>query len=119
MGWDRPPVARATATPSQGPAPLTVQFSGVDSSDPDGDPINLLWNFGDGSATSTDSAPQHTYVAQGGYSATLTVSDGRLPTPGTDTVTVPITVGTLPVVTIIEPTTDLLFQGGQSITLAA
>src|SRR4029453_3634069 len=76
-------------------------------------------NFGDGSPTSTDSAPQHTYVAQGGYSATLTVSDGRLPTPGTDTVTVPITVGTLPVVTIIEPTTDLLFQGGQSIDLAS
>src|SRR5262245_47967074 len=98
IGSNRAPVARASASPSQGHEPLTVQFSGADSSDPDGDPITLLWDFGDGSPTSQDPAPQHTYAAPGGYTATLTVSDGRLPTPGTDAMTVPIVVGTPPVV---------------------
>jgi glucose/arabinose dehydrogenase len=117
IGSNRPPVARATATPSQGAAPLTVQFSGDDSSDPDGDPITMLWDFGDGSPTSTDTAPQHTYAAQGGYTATLTVSDDRITNPGSDSMSVPIVVGTPPVVTISEPTSDLLFQGGQTIDL--
>jgi len=117
IGSNRPPVAQATATPSQGDAPLTVQFSGAGSSDPDGDPITLLWDFGDGSPTSTDTAPQHTYAAQGGYTATLTVSDGRVPNPGSNTMSVSIVVGTPPVATILEPTSDLLFQGGQIINL--
>ena len=34
---NRAPVARATANPTSGPAPLTVSFRGR-SSDPDGDP---------------------------------------------------------------------------------
>ncbi len=118
IGSNRPPVARATATPLQGAPSLTVQFSGAGSADPDGDPITMLWNFGDGSPTSTDTAPQHVYTQPGGYAATLTVSDGRAPTPGTDMVTLPITVGTPPVVTISQPDPNLLFQGGQTIDLA-
>src|SRR5262249_15694949 len=46
------------------------------------------------------------------------VSDNRTPTPGTDKVTVSITVGTPPVVTITQPVNDSLFQGGQTITMA-
>lgn len=117
-GANQPPVARASATPSAGSAPLNVQFSSAGSTDADDDPLTVRWNFGDGSPTSTAAAPSHTYAAPGAYTATLTVSDGWTPTPGTDTVTVPITVGTLPVVTITQPAADSSFQGGQTIALA-
>ncbi len=117
-GSNRPPVARATATPAQGAAPLAVQFSASESADPDGDPITVAWNFGDGTPISTALSPAHTYTAPGGYTVTLTVSDGRTPTPGTDSTTVPITVGTPPVVTISQPVASTLFQGGQTINLA-
>ena len=43
---------------------------------------------------STAGRPSHTYTALGAYVVTLTVSDDRTPTPGTDVVTLPITVGT-------------------------
>jgi glucose/arabinose dehydrogenase len=117
-GANRPPVARATATPAQGAAPLTVQFSAPDSTDPDGDPITVVWDFGDGTPPSTLAAPSHTYELPGAYTATLTVSDGRTPTPGTDTTTVPISVGTPPVVTIAQPVANTPFEGGQTIDLA-
>jgi PKD repeat protein len=117
-GSNTPPVAHATASPSQGGAPLTVQFSSAGSADADGDPLTMRWSFGDGSPDSTAPAPAHTYTALGAYVVTLTVSDNRTPTPGTDTVTLPITVGTPPVVTITQPADQSLFQGGQTITIA-
>jgi glucose/arabinose dehydrogenase len=80
------------------------------------DPLSLLWDFGDGSPTSTDPAPSHSYTARGPYTATLTVTDGRTP-PGTATATVPITVGTPPAVTITQPVDNSLFHGGQTIPL--
>src|SRR5262249_41266983 len=109
-----PPGARATATPSQGGAPLTVQFASAGSTDANGDPLTMRWNFGDGSPVSTAPAPSHTYTALGAYVATLTVSNNRTSTPGTDTVTLPITVGTPPVVTITQPANNSLFPGGPS-----
>lgn len=44
--------------------PLTVNFSGSKSVDPDGDKITFLWEFGDG-ATSTKANPSHTYEEAG------------------------------------------------------
>ena len=41
------------------------------------DPIvSYLWDFGDGSPTSTDEAPMHTYATVGPHNVTLTVNDG-------------------------------------------
>ena len=72
---NRPPVAVATATPSEGPAPLVVQFSSAGSTDPDDGIIAAnLWNFVDG-ITSTEANPKHTYAALGNFAATLTVTD--------------------------------------------
>ena len=118
IGSNHPPVAHATATPSQGAAPLTVQFSSAGTIDADGDPLTLSWDFGDGSAISTDPAPTHQYGALGAYTAVLTVSDGRAPTPGIDTVSLPITVGTPPMVTISAPQAGTFFVGGQTIAIA-
>jgi PKD repeat protein len=58
-------------------ANLSCNFSGVGSADPNtGDTFTYLWNFGDGTPTSTSSAPAHTFPAAGTYTVTLTVTDG-------------------------------------------
>lgn len=57
-----------------GTAPLTVNFVGSNSSDPDGIVAGYLWDFGDGT-TSTLANVTKTYQAAGNYSATLTVTD--------------------------------------------
>ena len=72
--FNRSPVAAIVANPTSGQAPLTVQFSGTSSIDPDGDTLTYTWNFGDGSMGS-GATPSHTYTAPGQYTATLTVTD--------------------------------------------
>ena len=49
-------------------------FRGPNSSDPDGEIVGWLWDFGDGT-TSTKAALSHTYAAAGTYTVTLTVTD--------------------------------------------
>jgi PKD repeat protein len=71
---NQPPVVIASANPTNGAPPLTVNFSSAGSSDPEGAPLTYSWTFGDG-GTSTAANPTHTYVA-GAYSARLSVSDG-------------------------------------------
>jgi len=68
------PVAAASASPTSGDAPLTVQFSSDDSYDPDGTISATTWDFGDGS-TSSEANPSHIYDSAGSYQATLTVTD--------------------------------------------
>ncbi|MFO1385730.1 MAG: PKD domain-containing protein [Chitinivorax sp.] len=46
----------------------------VSSSDPDGDNLTYLWDFGDGQ-TSTDNAPTHSYPVVGQYTVKVTVTD--------------------------------------------
>jgi PKD repeat protein len=83
------PVAAASATPASGEAPLDVQFSSEGSGDSDGEIIALSWDFGDGSAPSTDANPQHIYQV-GDYTAILTVTDDFGDTR-TDTVSISAT----------------------------
>jgi PKD repeat protein len=76
-GINHAPTARATASPTSGPAPLAVTFSGSGSTDPDGDPLTYSWTFGDGGVGSGVTA-SHSYASAGTYPASLTVSDGSL-----------------------------------------
>ncbi|MET0839851.1 MAG: PKD domain-containing protein, partial [Marmoricola sp.] len=56
---------------------LVCNISGVGSTDPNpGDSIGYLWNFGDGTPTSTSSSMSHTFPAAGTYTVVLTVTDG-------------------------------------------
>ena len=73
------PIARATQNVLYGLSPLTVQFNGTTSSDPEGGPLTYSWDFGDGSATSTSSNPTHVFEAPNSnpiqYNVVLTVTD--------------------------------------------
>ena len=66
----RAPVAYFAATPSNGPAPLSVQFTDRSR----GTVSSWTWEFGDG-ATSTAKNPSHSYTTAGIYTAKLTVKN--------------------------------------------
>lgn len=68
-----PPDVSASAYPTSGGAPLTVDFSAW-ASDLDGWIIETYWDFGDG-GWSYDSYVSHTYYAPGWYLATVYVTD--------------------------------------------
>lgn len=90
-GGLQPPVAAASASPISGFRPLSVQFTGNTSSDPDGDDnlLTYLWDFADNGATSTVANPAHIFTDLGSYNVTLTVtdSDGLM---NTDSVTITV-----------------------------
>ena len=73
---NHPPVAAATVDNTSQKAGKNANFNGSGSSDPDGDTLSYVWNFGDG-ATSNLLSPTHAYAGVGTYNATLTVYDGR------------------------------------------
>jgi len=89
---NHPPVAAATGSPLSGQAPLTVNFSGSGSTDPDGDPLTYAWTFGDG-ANGNGVSTSHTYASAGTYTASLTVNDGR---GGSNSANLTVTVTTPP-----------------------
>ena len=93
----QPPTAVASANPTSGTAPLTVAFSSANSSDPDGTITGYNWNFGDGTANSTDPNPSHVYTSGGTFNAVLTVTDDS---GLTATSSVTITVQAAPLVDI-------------------
>ena len=70
---NRPPTAVVTANPTSGQLPLTVDFDGSTSNDPDAaDTLSAyLWDFDDGSPTETTTTPttSHTYSTKGTYTA--------------------------------------------------
>jgi len=67
-------VVVASANPTSGTVPLSVEFSGSATG---GCPNHTFaWNFGDGS-TSSERNPIHVYETEGDYSALLTVTDSK------------------------------------------
>ena len=55
-----PPIAIASANQHYGASPLSVQFTGINSYDPQQDSISFLWDFGDGT-TSASINPSHIF----------------------------------------------------------
>jgi len=65
-----PPVANFTGSPTDGVAPLTVQFTDTST----GSPTSWHWSFGDGQSTTAQN-PSHAYTTAGSYTVSLTVSN--------------------------------------------
>jgi len=112
---DLPPIAVSSASPTSGPKPLSVQFTGSNSSDPEGQLLTYAWNFGDGQ-TSTEANPLHVYLDSGTYTVHLTVSDSSQ-----STLALPLTirVGTPPMITQITPADGSTFVAGDHIVFSA
>jgi PKD repeat protein len=68
-------------------------FNFTDNSTCTGSPVTYLWDFGDGSPTSTLMNPSHTYAANGNYTVCLSVADGN---GNTDTWCSTVTCGNPP-----------------------
>ena len=74
-----PPVVVLTADPTNGALPLTVNFSGAGTTDPNGDtPLSYAWDFTtDGTVDATTQDTSFTYTVAGTYNAQLKVDDGN------------------------------------------
>ncbi|MEV4141367.1 ThuA domain-containing protein [Dactylosporangium sp. NPDC049742] len=111
----RAPVAKLSASPTDGVGPLTVAFSSEGSNDPDpADSIKFAWDFdGNGTIDSVDPNPSYTYTTNGVYTARLTVTDSSGKTASANTT---ITVGnTSPTVKVTVPIEGGLFTFGDTI----
>ena len=74
---NRAPVADPGG-PYSGSTGVEIRFDGTASSDPDGDSLTYLWDFGD-RTTGTGVTPAHSYANSGVYEVSLVVNDGELP----------------------------------------
>jgi glucose/arabinose dehydrogenase len=87
---NQPPVAAASANPTSGAAPLSVQLNASGSSDPDGDALTYSWDIdGNGSyGDATGRAPTVSYPNGGAYQARVLVTD----TGGLSATSLPVTI---------------------------
>lgn len=84
-----PVTANIIAGPSTaGCAPLVVDFTNLSNNG-----LTYLWNFGDGSATTTAFSPSHTFTAVGVYTVTLSAANSNACFRTNDTAHLIITVG--------------------------
>ncbi len=67
------PIADFTVSPSNGTAPLTVNFIGLAEGTGH---LTYLWDFGDNSTPISGRNPVHVYTQPGSYNVALNVSDG-------------------------------------------
>lgn len=74
LAGNLPPLASFTATPSSGWVPLAVTLDASASSDPNGQIVEYLWDFGDGGGE-RGLRPTHLYQTPGAYEVTLTIRD--------------------------------------------
>jgi len=111
-GGNRTPTVTVSASDTEGPAPLSVQFT-ADVSDPDGDRLRYAWDFdADGKVDSRQQNPTHTFTEDGLYRATLQVTDQR---GRSSSDYVEIIVGQRPVVRFVTPTEGQPFAFGDTV----
>jgi len=75
---NQPPTARFEFQPENPVINQEVIFDASSSSDPDGNILNYIWNFGDNNSTTTDSATTtHSYPTSSQFTVSLTVLDNQ------------------------------------------
>lgn len=116
-GGNAQPVPFASASPDQGTAPLTVQFTGSASFDPGGAPLRFAWDFGDG-ATSSLADPEHVFTEPGVYTVSLTVR-GVLGATASTSLTITVAESAPPVAEILSPAPLGFVDIGAPVTLRA
>ncbi len=97
----------------------SVTFAGT-ASDPDGDAVTVLWDFGDGSTSTALSPGAHTYAIAGTYTVTFTATDSQGladPSPASRIITV-TAANNPPNATIVQPAGNVTIDAGQSVTFA-
>lgn len=73
---NRSPIALTVTTMPAGPQPLEVSFNAAGSTDPDLDPLDFSWDFGDGSGA-TGATLAHSFTRPGTFTVVVTVDDNR------------------------------------------
>ena len=111
-----PPTARLDVADVEGALPMVVKFSALDSTDPDGQALSYIWDFGDG-GNSIEASTTYTYTRKGNYTVRLVVSD---PLGATSQAEVKISAGNFtPYVSITQPISGTFFEVNQTITFTA
>jgi PKD repeat protein len=103
-----------TAVGSNTHAPATLDFTNTSI-----DAADYSWNFGDGSAASTNREPSHKYTGAGTYQVTLTASVGGKSSTKTQTITIQPSYTSVKVtgITIASTTQTSSFTGYFNLTL--
>jgi len=117
-GGNQPPSIVATANPTSGPAPLTVQFDASGTTDPDpGDVVSFAWDLdGDGQFDDATGPKASRTYALGTHSPKIRARDDH---GNTSTKTFTIVSGnSAPTVTISAPLASATWAAGQSISFA-
>ena len=104
-----PPIVEA-GTDLQANEGAVVSFAGTFADPGSGDTHTIDWNFGDGSVTSGTSTPSHTYVDNGVYIVTLTVTDDD---DGIGSDTLAVTVNNVP--PVVEAGGDQIVNRNQTV----
>jgi uncharacterized repeat protein (TIGR01451 family) len=119
---NQPPTAVATADPTSGPVPLTVNFDGTGSSDPDpGDVLSYAWDLdGDGAFDDASTAlATHVYTQAGTYNARLRVTDNHGLSSDSNVIVISAGVtNASPTATISTPSSSLTWQVADVISFA-
>jgi glucose/arabinose dehydrogenase len=119
ISYANQPIAVAAASPTTGSAPLTVNFDGRGSSDPNGDVLAYAWDLDNDGAHDDASTAQatRTYTTAGTHVASLRVTD-----PGglsdTDSVTITVSGNTPPTATIATPAAGTTWKVGDTINFS-
>jgi PKD repeat protein len=101
------PSADFSITPASGDVTTIFEFS-PSVSDTDGEIIDYIWDFGDGS-TSTQAKAKHQYEASGTYSVSLLVKDDD--GAKSDIIKKEITISNLPPIAVSKCSTLVAFVG--------
>ncbi|NUM55446.1 MAG: PQQ-dependent sugar dehydrogenase [Candidatus Hydrogenedentes bacterium] len=113
-----PPVAVAEADVVSGPSPLTVQFSGLNSTNEAGGVLTYEWDFdNDGDfSDSTDPQPMYTFQTSGNYPVNLKVTNEDL-LSNIDTIIISVDNGP-PVAQITLPDPSYVWRVGDEVDFA-